>query len=223
MINSKVLLDKRFIAKKFQKLFLNNRFINMFISKFFVKALLIEENMIIRYIPLSTAKNPDIEKIIESYVQRNFINVEQLNFYYKIISLRRNEKTIILYCIRPNIEFQKLLSSHKKVKTIPFQEYIYKKVIRKFSNEEKILALYFGFEGSGIVDVIYKKHLIYTCNINDTHWDRIDEVIEDCFNQIKNIISAKNEDWTVILINNGIDKVKISYKNIKEMSLVRSC
>ena len=63
-------------------------------------------------------------------------------------------------------------------------------------------------------DVIYKKHLIYTCNINDTHWDRIDEVIEDCFNQIKNIISAKNEDWTVILINNGIDKVKISYKLI---------
>ena len=121
------------------------------------------------------------------------------------------------------MEVEKLLSLYKKVNIIPFQEYLYKKVIRKYPKEEKILALYFGDDGIGIVDVIYKKHLIYTSNINDTDLERIDEVIDDCCNHIINICSIKKEEWTVILINKGIDKVNNYYKNIKEMSLLRSC
>lgn len=223
MMNNKTRRKGYYIVKKLLKYLLDNIFISRLRRWFNVKVFLVEENMIIRYIPLLEGKGSAIEEILESYIDRNFIKKEQLLFNHKIVSFRKNEKFILLYCIRSNKEVKKLFLSHKIVKLIPFQEYISKKVIRKYPKEEKILAFYFGADGTGIVNVIYKKHLIYTCNIFDEDLDRIDEIIDGCSNHIINICSIKKEDWTVILINKGIDKVKSSNKNIKEMSLVRSC
>ncbi|WP_426349447.1 hypothetical protein ACPWSR_17175 [Alloiococcus sp. CFN-8] len=178
--------------------------------------------MIIRYIPLPDSKSSGVEKLLDTYIQNNFLEKENLLFNNKIVSFKKKDKGILLYCIRPIIDEGKLQASYKNNKVIPIQEHIFNKVIKKHFKEEKIMVLYFTSEGKGILEVIYKKQLIHTRNINDRDLERLDEIIYDCSKQIINICSIKEEDWTLIFINKGIDEVKSRYKNIKEMSLVRS-
>ena len=116
MINSRVVFNRKVIVKKLQELVSSNRFVNMIKNRFFAKVLLIEVNMMIKYIPLPKGKRSDVERLLDSYIQRNFIEKEKLRFNNKVVSLSRKEKGILLYCIRPSIELEKFLSVHKKVK-----------------------------------------------------------------------------------------------------------
>ncbi len=190
----------------------------------------LDENMIIKYIDISGEKRRNLEKLLREYIGRSFKDEKGLLFNNNELTLSRNRRYILLYCIKSNSVMIRISQEYWKVNVCPIQELITKNINNRYPKEKLILVFFRIEAGLVLFVIIYKGILLYTSTYKDFKDDLIQSYIYEGRDTINGFFNIKLQNYILLFVNDigkeyepiksgreyvrGVKRIRIKQENI---------